>query len=134
MTEPRIAFKAGRCFRRGTSNLVDASPTKGAILLQNDDEGLLHFMWKNRVTNEVEEVRFSHIYFSYFKLNFFSWNFCQDLLLIPTDATFLKVNQSAWGRTYVLKFSSSNQRHFVRSHFDSTSGFCALNLCSSGCR
>ncbi|KAI0917276.1 hypothetical protein AcW1_007491 [Taiwanofungus camphoratus] len=90
MTEPRIAFKAGRCFRRGTSNLVDASPTKGAILLQNDDEGLLHFMWKNRVTNEVEE----------------------DLLLIPTDATFLKVNQSAWGRTYVLKFSSSNQRHF----------------------
>ena len=38
----------------------------------------------------------------------------QDLILFPSDATFQKVEQSAWGRTYVLKFSSSDQRHFVR--------------------
>lgn len=38
----------------------------------------------------------------------------QDLILFPGDASFVKVEQSAWGRTYVLKFSSSNQRHFVR--------------------
>ena len=37
----------------------------------------------------------------------------KDLILFPGDATFQKVEQSAWGRTYVLKFSSSNQRHFV---------------------
>ena len=37
----------------------------------------------------------------------------QDLILFPGEATLVKVDQSAWGRTYVLKFSSSNQRHFV---------------------
>ncbi|KAL6304325.1 adhesion regulating molecule [Sparassis latifolia] len=90
MAEPRIAFKAGRAFRREGTNLVDADSTKGAIILQNGDDGLLHFIWKNRTSNEVEE----------------------DLILFPTDASFVKVEQSAWGRTYVLKFASSNQRHF----------------------
>jgi len=92
MSQPdiRIAFKAGRAFRRDGTNFVDADPTKGAIILQNGEDGLLHFTWKNRSTNEVEE----------------------DLILFPSDAVFVKVNQSAWGRTYVLKFTSSNQRHF----------------------
>ncbi|OCH91231.1 adhesion regulating molecule [Obba rivulosa] len=90
MSDTRLAFKAGRAFRREGTNWIDADPRKGAILLQNGEDGLLHFIWKNRSTNEVEE----------------------DLILFPTDATFEKVQQSAWGRTYVLKFSSSNQRHF----------------------
>ena len=37
----------------------------------------------------------------------------QDLILFPSDACFVKVSQSSSGRVYVLKFSSSNQRHFV---------------------
>jgi len=86
----RIAFKAGRAFRRPGTNFVDANPTKGAILLQNGEDGLLHFIWKDRLTNDAEE----------------------DLILFPSDATFQKVEQSAWGRTYVLKFASSDQRHF----------------------
>ncbi|EKM49532.1 uncharacterized protein PHACADRAFT_33131 [Phanerochaete carnosa HHB-10118-sp] len=90
MSQPRIAFKAGRAFRRGGSNWVDPNPTKGAIILQDGDDGLLHFIWKNRATDNVEE----------------------DLILFPGDASFVKVSQSAWGRTYVLKFSSSDQRHF----------------------
>ncbi|KAI0801915.1 adhesion regulating molecule [Irpex lacteus] len=90
MSDPRIAFKAGRAFRRENTNWVDPSPIKGAIVLQNGDDGLLHFIWRNRVTNENVE----------------------DLILFPGDASFVKVEQSAWGRTYVLKFSSSNQRHF----------------------
>ncbi|KZT73735.1 adhesion regulating molecule [Daedalea quercina L-15889] len=90
MTDPRIAFKAGRCFRRENTNFVDADPTKGAIVLQNGEDGLLHFTWKDRSTNNVVE----------------------DLILFPGEATLVKVDQSAWGRTYVLKFSSSNQRHF----------------------
>jgi hypothetical protein len=85
-----LAFKAGRAFRRDGTNFVDPSPTKGAIMLQNADDGLLHFLWKDRSTNEIIE----------------------DLILFPSDATFVKVSQSSWGRTYVLKFSSSNQRHF----------------------
>ncbi|KAL1950582.1 hypothetical protein VTO73DRAFT_5706 [Trametes versicolor] len=90
MAETRLAFKAGRAFRRGSTNFVDPDPTKGALLLQNGEDGLLHFIWKNRSSNVVDE----------------------DLILFPGDATFAKVEQSAWGRTYVLKFSSSNQRHF----------------------
>ena len=51
-----LAFKAGRAFRRDDTNFVDPSPTKGAIVLQKGDDELLHFIWKNRSTNEVEEV------------------------------------------------------------------------------
>ncbi|KAF9481179.1 adhesion regulating molecule [Pholiota conissans] len=89
MAEILLAFKAGRAFRTEGSNTVVPSGTKGAILLTSGDDGLLHFIWKNRVTNTVEE----------------------DLILFPFDASFIKVSQSQ-GRVYVLKFSSSNQRHF----------------------
>ncbi|KAJ3515388.1 hypothetical protein NLJ89_g1787 [Agrocybe chaxingu] len=87
-----LAFKAGRAFRREGSNVVEPNPTKGAIYLTNGvEDGLLHFIWRNRVTNDIEE----------------------DLILFPFDASFVKVSQSPSGRVYVLKFSSSNQRHFV---------------------
>lgn len=56
MSETLLAFKAGRAFRRDGSNFVEPSPTKGAIILINGEDGLLHFQWKNRVTSEVEEV------------------------------------------------------------------------------
>lgn len=51
-----LAFKAGRAFRQEGTNAVEPSPTKGAIYLTNGDDGLLHFIWKNRVTNDIEEV------------------------------------------------------------------------------
>ncbi|KAG2368717.1 proteasome complex subunit Rpn13 ubiquitin receptor-domain-containing protein [Suillus spraguei] len=47
-------------------------------------------MWKDRTTGEV----------------------CEDLILFPGDAKLEKVPQSSWGRTYVLKFESSDQKHF----------------------
>lgn len=53
--EPLLAFKAGRSYRREGTNFIDASPTKGAVLLVNED-GLLHFKWKNRASGEIEEV------------------------------------------------------------------------------
>ncbi|KAF9267508.1 adhesion regulating molecule [Marasmius fiardii PR-910] len=84
-----LAFKAGKAVRRGSTNFVDPSPTKGAVILSKGEDELLHFIWKNRETNAVEE----------------------DLILFPSDATFTKVSQSS-GRVYVLKFSSSDQRHF----------------------
>ncbi|KAL1748048.1 proteasome complex subunit Rpn13 ubiquitin receptor-domain-containing protein [Schizophyllum fasciatum] len=88
-SETLLAFKAGRALRREGSNFVDPSPTKGAVMLVRGEDELLHFMWKNRATNDVEE----------------------DLILFPGDASFVKVGQ-AGGRVYVLKFSSSDQRHF----------------------
>ncbi|KAH0832329.1 adhesion regulating molecule [Lanmaoa asiatica] len=88
-----LAFKAGRSFRRAGTNFVDADPTKGAVVLSNNDDGLLHFMWKERATGGLGE----------------------DLILFPGDATFNKVAQAPGGRTYVLRFESSDQRHFDAS-------------------
>ncbi|KAF9233306.1 adhesion regulating molecule [Melanogaster broomeanus] len=88
-----LAFKAGRSFRRGSTNFVDASPTKGAIMLSNSEDSLLRFVWKERTTGNIEE----------------------DLILFPGDATFEKVSQAPGGRTYVLKFESSDQKHFDAS-------------------
>jgi 26S proteasome regulatory subunit N13 len=56
MTDTHLAFKAGRAFRREGTNFVDPNPTKGAIILASGEDGLLHFMWKNRETDEIEEV------------------------------------------------------------------------------
>ncbi|KAK7048255.1 adhesion regulating molecule [Favolaschia claudopus] len=86
MADILLAFKAGRAFRRENTNTVEPSPVKGAIILTAGEDGLFHFTWKNRTTGVVDE----------------------DLILFPSDASFVKVS----GRTYVLKFSSSNQRHF----------------------
>lgn len=52
-----LAFKAGRAFRQGTTNTVVAEPAKGAIVLTNGEDGLLHFLWKNRDSDIPEEVR-----------------------------------------------------------------------------
>jgi hypothetical protein len=57
--ETLLAFKAGRAFRREGSNVVEPSPVKGAIYLTNGEDGLLHFIWKDRVTNDIQEVGFS---------------------------------------------------------------------------
>ncbi|KAI9443277.1 adhesion regulating molecule [Lactarius indigo] len=77
-----LAFKAGRAFRREGTNIVEPSAEKGAIIIERGEDELLHFKWKNRVTEETEE----------------------DLILFPTDASFVTVPQ-ATGRVFVLKFS-----------------------------
>lgn len=56
-----IAFKAGRAFRREGTNIVEPSADKGAIVIERGEDDLLHFMWKNRVTEETEEVFTPHI-------------------------------------------------------------------------
>jgi hypothetical protein len=40
-------------------------------------------------------------------------SFIQDLIIIPGDASFIKVAESSSGRVFVLKFESSDQKHFV---------------------
>jgi 26S proteasome regulatory subunit N13 len=55
-SEILLAFKAGRAFRRDGTNTVEPSPAKGAVYVTNGEDGLLHFIWKNRVTNNIEEV------------------------------------------------------------------------------
>ena len=55
-TDPLLAFKAGRALRREGTNSVDHDPTKGAIYLFNEADGLMHLKWMNRSTNDFEEV------------------------------------------------------------------------------
>jgi len=88
-SSPVVSFNAGRAHRREGTNWVDPSPVKGRISVQPED-GLLHFFWVNRENNHVEE----------------------DLILFPGDASFVPVSEALGARTYVLKFSSSDQRLF----------------------
>lgn len=56
-----LAFKAGRALRRDGTNFVDPKPEKGAIILYDGEDDLLHFVWKDRTTGNIGEVRIAHI-------------------------------------------------------------------------
>ncbi|KAF8921665.1 hypothetical protein BGZ52_011460, partial [Haplosporangium bisporale] len=49
-----LQFKAGRCFRDGTTDTVKPDATKGLVFMDEED-GLMHFYWKNRDTNNVDD-------------------------------------------------------------------------------
>lgn len=42
MGDTLIAFKAGKALRREGTNFVDPISTKGAVMITNGDDGLLH--------------------------------------------------------------------------------------------
>jgi hypothetical protein len=51
------------------------------------------------------------------------------------DASFTQVPNAPGGRTYVLKFQSSDQRHFVSYQVTlDRSSMCIYSMDSSGCR
>ncbi|KAF9154749.1 hypothetical protein DFQ26_000138 [Actinomortierella ambigua] len=91
-TAPRnlLQFKAGQCFREGDTKTVRPDPTKGLVYMAYEDDGLLHFYWKNRTTNAVDD----------------------DLILFPGDAEVVPVPQCTTGRVIMLQFRSSSQKLF----------------------
>ncbi|KAG0200726.1 hypothetical protein BGX28_006295 [Mortierella sp. GBA30] len=84
-----LQFKAGRCFRDGDTNTVKPDPAKGLVYMDEED-GLMHFYWKNRTTNTPDDV----------------------LILFPGDAELVTVPECTTGRVLVLKFKSSSQKLF----------------------
>jgi len=83
-----LEFRAGKMFKEG--NLVKPDTRKGLIYLnQSPEDSLMHFYWKDRSTNKVED----------------------DLIIFPFEAEFSKVKQSK-DRVYILKFQSSSQKLF----------------------
>jgi len=83
-----LEFRAGKMFREG--NMVKPDTRKGLIYLnQSPEDSLMHFYWKDRSTNKVED----------------------DLIIFPFEAEFSKVKQSK-DRVYILKFQSSSQKLF----------------------
>ncbi|KAF1990740.1 hypothetical protein K402DRAFT_389659 [Aulographum hederae CBS 113979] len=100
-----ITFKAGRCEFDADSNppKITADPTPGYIYLYTGDEELVHFCWRPR-SSSLSDAPI-------------------DLLMIPGDGTFQpyvgstppssedNVTSPTNGRIFILKFSSSSQRH-----------------------
>ncbi|OOG00984.1 hypothetical protein ASPCADRAFT_159411 [Aspergillus carbonarius ITEM 5010] len=94
---PIITFKAGICDLEasGEPPVVRPKPTPGYIYLYSEDE-LVHFCWRPRSAPHTEPEL--------------------DLVMVPSDGCFIPYKPAGNaaptnGRVYVLKFSSSSQRH-----------------------
>lgn len=76
-----VEFRAGRMTMVG--KMVHPDTRKGLLYVYQADDGLIHFCWKNRTTNKVED----------------------DLIIFPDDCEFKRVEQCKTGRVYLLKVS-----------------------------
>lgn len=83
-----VEFRAGRMTMAG--KMVHPDTRKGLLYVYQADDGLIHFCWKNRTTNKVED----------------------DLIIFPDDCEFKRVEQCKTGRVYLLKFKSTSARLF----------------------
>ncbi|OQR71247.1 proteasomal ubiquitin receptor ADRM1-like [Tropilaelaps mercedesae] len=83
-----VEFRAGKCTRKG--KLVTPDKRKGLVYVQQTEDSLIHFCWKDRSTGATED----------------------DLIMFPGDAEFEKVSQCSTGRVFVLKFKSNYKRCF----------------------
>ncbi|KXT12990.1 hypothetical protein AC579_3149 [Pseudocercospora musae] len=95
---PLITFKAGKC--NFTGRKVKPDPTPGYIYLYEEDE-LLHFCWRPRSAPATEPEL--------------------DLIMFPQDGHFYpllkeqgaeELHSPTTGRIFVLRFTSSSQKHF----------------------
>ncbi|KAF3921569.1 hypothetical protein AA313_de0203888 [Arthrobotrys entomopaga] len=96
--ETKIKVKAGRCFPDPNNpRRITPSDVPGEIqIVFSRDEELLHFKWVPRSGRTVEGEEF-------------------DLIVFPGDASFVRYDPDGIqldGRILVLKFLSSDQRHF----------------------
>uniref|UniRef100_A0A3B5R365 ADRM1 26S proteasome ubiquitin receptor n=1 Tax=Xiphophorus maculatus TaxID=8083 RepID=A0A3B5R365_XIPMA len=85
-----VEFRAGKMSLKG--NTVTPDKRKGLVYIQQSDDSLIHFCWKDRTTGNVDDL--------------------QDLIIFPDDCEFKRVNQCTTGRVYVLKFKAGSKRLF----------------------
>lgn len=83
-----VEFRAGIMNMDPNTKIVRADKRKGLVQLKHED-GLIHFIWKDRSSNRVET----------------------DLMIFRDDAAFRKVAE-AKARVYVLEFKASNKKLF----------------------
>lgn len=96
---PLITFKAGLCNLSGKT--VTPDPRSGYIYLYQDDEDLMHFCWRER-SKPVTDADL-------------------DLIIFPSDGHFYphvkeqgaeELHSPTNGRIFVLKFMSSQDKHY----------------------
>ncbi|KAI5853017.1 proteasome complex subunit Rpn13 ubiquitin receptor-domain-containing protein [Morchella snyderi] len=102
---PLISVKAGKCTQAGTR--IIPSPEPGLLYIYNSvEDDLLHFCWRRRSATQPQAE--------------------DDLIIFPQDVTFTPYTACTTGRVFVLKFTSSSQRHFFwlqsKSESDSNPG------------
>ncbi|KAF7663590.1 hypothetical protein LDENG_00206020 [Lucifuga dentata] len=83
-----VEFRAGKMTMK--SSTVTPDKRKGQVYIQQTDDSLIHFCWKDRTTGNVDD----------------------DLIIFPDDCEFKRVNQCTTGRVYVLKFKAGSKRLF----------------------
>uniref|UniRef100_A0A3Q2DER8 ADRM1 26S proteasome ubiquitin receptor n=1 Tax=Cyprinodon variegatus TaxID=28743 RepID=A0A3Q2DER8_CYPVA len=88
-----VEFRAGKMTLKG--NTVTPDKRKGLVYIQQSDDSLIHFCWKDRTTGNVDD----------------------DLIIFPDDCEFKRVNQCTTGRVYVLKFKAGSKRLFFWMQF-----------------
>ncbi|XP_056588233.1 proteasomal ubiquitin receptor ADRM1 isoform X1 [Triplophysa dalaica] len=83
-----VEFRAGKMTLKGST--VTPDKRKGTVYIQQTDDSLIHFCWKDRTSGNVED----------------------DLIIFPDDCEFKKVSQCTTGRVFVLKFKAGSKRLF----------------------
>ncbi|KAM9177958.1 proteasomal ubiquitin receptor ADRM1 isoform 2-T2 [Mergus octosetaceus] len=83
-----VEFRAGKMALKGST--VTPDKRKGLVYIQQTDDSLIHFCWKDRASGTVED----------------------DLIIFPDDCEFKRVPQCTTGRVYVLKFKAGSKRLF----------------------
>ncbi|CAL8319494.1 unnamed protein product [Merluccius merluccius] len=83
-----VEFRAGKMTMKGST--VTPDKRKGQVYIQQTDDSLIHFCWKDRTTGNVDD----------------------DLIIFPDDCEFKRVTQCTTGRVYVLKFKAGSKRLF----------------------
>ncbi|KAK1156122.1 proteasomal ubiquitin receptor ADRM1-like [Acipenser oxyrinchus oxyrinchus] len=83
-----VEFRAGKMSLKGST--VTPDKRKGQVYVQQTDDSLIHFCWKDRTSGNVDD----------------------DLIIFPDDCEFKKVNQCTTGRVFVLKFKAGSKRLF----------------------
>ncbi|CAG6021800.1 unnamed protein product [Menidia menidia] len=111
-----VEFRAGKMTMKGST--VTPDKRKGQVYIQQTDDSLIHFCWKDRTTGNVDDVGGEArppappARCLFFFKHCFSCPPSKDLIIFPDDCEFKRVSQCTTGRVYVLKFKAGSKRLF----------------------